>query len=190
MDVRTHQSYGANLFRSIYDAHNVLGGIVSYEYFFENLTGIPSVGMLEIRIAELIGKSLVDISQHPEEHWLKAWFGEELSDDEETILNGIVDDSLGVKNFRIDTGSVFFELQDGDNKRWQKHTRRVNFNIPFQATPTIVVSNAYFDGAADIEIINTTKTYFDFQITSTKAKGKSSGFNSIEFTWEARSWLV
>ena len=157
-------------------------------YMYENLADTPSLSMVEDRIDALLPVQTMDISYHPDEHWLKIWFSEELSDDDETLLDGIVSESLGVKDFRCDQGSVFFELVHTDKKRWQKHTRRVNYNLPFLRVPTLAISDASFDGAADIEIINQTERYFDFCVTATRSKHASKGFNSVAFNWKAETW--
>ena len=157
-------------------------------YMYEDLAEAPSLSMVEVRIGTLISTPMVDLSYHPDEHWLKIWFSAELSDDDETLVDGIVDESLGVKDFRCDQGSVFFELVHTDKKRWQKHTRRVNYNLPFLKVPTLALSDASFDGAADIEIINQTERYFDFRVTATRSKHASKGFNSVEFDWRAEAW--
>lgn len=161
---------------------------MSHEYQFHNLAQVPSVGMIETLISDQIATTFIECSYHADERWIKVWFEAELTEDEETNLEQIVNNSEGIKRFRHDFGSVFFELHSDSKKRWQKHRRRINFNVPFFLEPTITVSGAEFDGAADLEIVNTTKAYFDFMITATRSRHKTKGFNSIEFNWEARSW--
>jgi len=77
-------------------------------YTYEDLTDIPSIGMIENRIAESISTPINDISYHSDEKWLKVWFQDALSHGDKVVLDQIVDDSVGVKSFRNDTGSVFF----------------------------------------------------------------------------------
>lgn len=159
------------------------------EYLYENLVGKPNLGFLENQIGvSLPSAPFQELSYHPDNHWLKIWFSESLSEGDVTTLTGLVSNCLGVTDFLAETGSVFFELFQIDNKRWQKHTRRVNFNGGFPVVPTITVSNASFDGAADIEIINTTQRYFDFRVTATKSANRSRGFNTVEFDWRAETW--
>lgn len=158
-------------------------------YTIENLSGVPNLGMVQTKIADGIPKTVEDISMHPEELWIKVQFDEELTDTEETLLGQYVDDSIGKTNYRIDSGSVFFELTNANKKnRWLKHSRRVNFSIPFFTVPTVSISNAHFDGSADIEIINIQRGYFDFRVTSTSSKGGLRGFGSVEFDWRAQAW--
>jgi len=160
------------------------------EYIYESLESKPNLGYLETKIGESLPDApFQEMSYHPVEHWLKVWFESDLSAGDKTTLDGLVTDALDVADYRSDSGYVFFELFQADNKRWQKHTRRVNFGAYFSSAPTISVSNAYFDGAADIEIINTTRNYFDFRVTATKSANRSRGFNTVEFDWRAE-WLA
>ena len=155
------------------------------EYLYESI-GKPNLGYLESKIATVLPSApFQELSYHPDANWLKVWFESDLSAGDKTTLDGLVSDSVDVSDFRSDEGYVFFELFQADNKRWQKHTRRVNFSAFFSSAPTISISDASFDGAADIEIISTTQNYFDFRVTATKSASKSRGFNSVEFAWRA-----
>ena len=160
------------------------------EYLYESLENKPNLGYLEEKIStSLPDAPFQELSYHRDAKWLKVWFESDLSAEDKTTLDGLVADAQGVTSFRFADGYVFFELFQADNKRWQKHTRRVNFDAFFSSVPTITVSNAYFDGAADIEIINVTQRYFDFRVTATKSANRSRGFNTVEFQWRAE-WQV
>jgi len=158
------------------------------EYLFENLDSAPSVGYLEYKIGTMLGVSYHQCSYHPEQGWLKIWFGQELDEEQQTELAQFVDESVGKKGFRKLSGHAFFEFQ-ADERRWQKHRFRVVFGQRFLTTPQISFSDAKFDGAADIEVTNVDEGYFDFRVTSTQPKLRAQ-FNSVEFEWEAVAWLA
>ncbi len=165
------------------------------KYQFDDLTGIPNQGMLENSIAtsSMAQTVLADISYHPVAHWLVVWFTESLSETDQATLVTLVDACLGVTGFKVDVGSEYFELAGVEGARWRKHKRRVKFSSPFDVVPKLRISNAKFDGAGKLEVMQVTKEKFDFQITavgsSRKSRGSSvKGLTSIEFDWEAKSW--
>ncbi len=161
---------------------------MSVEYAFENLSGEPSIGVLQDSVAhsDMVQSSWVDISYHPEEHWLKIWFAEDLCGSDMQTLLGLVDACLGQGKLLKESGSVYFELVASNGKRWERHRRRVRFQISFAEVPAIVVSNANFDGTANLEILAATNRYFDFRITAGNGAGRVRGLTTVEFDWEAK----
>lgn|GEM_PF-5551905 len=166
------------------------------EYSYEDLESAPNQEMLlhSISISKMEQTEVSDISYHSEEHWLKVWFEDPLSDDDKTILDALVSQCLGVVDFQLDTGSEFFELIGRRGSRWEKHRRRVRFDVRFKGEPKISVSNVRFDGVAKFELVQVTERNFDFRVTavgtSSNSKNASliNGLTTIEFDWEAKSW--
>jgi len=163
---------------------------VMYEY--TNLAAVPSQGILadEVAASDMAQKVWEDISYHPEEKWLKIWFEEDLSTEDQSTLSSLVDDCLGVHDFRVERNSVFFEFVQASAQRWERHRRRIRFQTNFSAVPTVTLSNVVFDGTANIEILDVTKEHFDFRVTAVNAHGsvRVRGLIRVEFDWEAKAW--
>jgi len=160
------------------------------EYLYENLATEPNQGMLYNLVAnsDMAQKSFVDISYHSGERWLKIWFAEALSTEDKLTLDRFVDDSLGVKKFQAEQGSIYFELIPMKSKRWVRHRRRVSFQTTFNSVPAVSISRAKFDGTAKLEILDVTKQHFDFRVTSVNSLGRVRGLTTVEFDWEAKAW--
>jgi len=163
---------------------------MSHLYQYDDLTAAPSLGMLRAYVEEssMAQTSFADISYHPEEKWLKIWFAEALSAEDKLTLDGFVNDSLGVKKFQDETGSVYFELIPTQGKRWERHRRRISFQTAFNSVPAVSVSGANFDGTANLEILDVTERHFDFRVTAVNGRGSVRGLTTVEFDWEAKAW--
>jgi len=163
---------------------------MGFEYEFDNLSAVPDMGMLQdgVENSGMSQTSWEDISFHPGDMWLKVWFVEELSSEDQQILGALVDECLGVDRFQKESSSVYFELVSIKNKRWERHRRRVRFQSEFDNVPEVTISGANFDGTANLEILSTTKKHFDFRVTAVNGKGKLRGLTTVEFDWEARAW--
>jgi len=163
---------------------------MGFEYEFDSLSAAPDMGMLqdEVENSSMSQTSWEDISFHPGDMWLKIWFAEELSSEDQQTLGGLVDACLGVNRFQKESNSVYFELVPTSGKRWERHRRRVRFQGGFDNVPEVTVSGANFDGTANLEILSVTKKYFDFRVVAVNGRGAVRGLTTVEFDWEAKAW--
>ncbi len=88
-----------------------------------------------------------DISYHPGEAWLKIWYAEDLTVEQEIEIENLVTQSQIQGKFHLQTGEEFYEHQAANNGRWNRRAARVKFGSGFSAPPTIEIADAAFDTA-------------------------------------------
>ena len=156
-------------------------------YTFENLEKVPDQQRIKFALerSELSFDTIQDISFHPYEKWLKVWFENELTQDQELFLQDVVDESISSGVFELVSGNEYFELITGDG-RWKRVIHKVKFGYSFASIPVVEISNAVFDGATNMNIIGVTNTSFIFSVQSTREKGRN-GVVSIQFDWIAHT---
>lgn len=83
-------------------------------YQYNSLSGIPYQPYIEQEVAAsaMTNKDLTEMSYHPEESWLKAWFTGDLSSGDQTIMEGIVSDSLGKTDEDVSFATELKEFLD------------------------------------------------------------------------------
>jgi len=153
------------------------------------LTAKPNQGYLEFlhgRSAIVGGLTWSDISYHPHEAWLKIWYDQDLTPEQEAEIESLVATAQTTEKFKVETGAEYFEHSVG-NTKWNRYKTRVKFRDGFSSVPTIEIFNAEFDGLADMEIVSVNTKGFNFLIESNQPPAKV-GLNSMSFEW--RAWLT
>lgn len=154
------------------------------------LTGTPDQGYLKFlhdRSSVMAGLVWTDISFHPLEEWLKIWYGEDLTPEQEAELESLVDACQTTRKFKVQTGEEYFEYNSG-NKKGSKHRAQVRFLSPFQEDPELELFEADFVGLTNLEIVKIDKNGFNFLIEASSSSKKSDDFTSVQFEW--RAWLA
>lgn len=160
-------------------------------YTYEELDGAPNQGYLEFLVKEdttFSSKFWIDISYHPEENWLKIWFTEALTAEEKTALDGYVSSCLGVERFLTEEGVECIELNVSKGKGTLTRKHSIRFPSRFVSEPSILISNAEFVGAADMQIVKITNLGFNFTIEVNGSNGVSGDIASVSFDWKA--WVA
>ena len=155
-----------------------------FKYIFNNLDTYPKQGRIFYLLnkSTVIDKKIADISYHNDEHWLKIWFDEELTPEEETELNEIVFNNYPeTRKFELATGVEYKEF--AVIGKWKKHQLNVVFTKPFTNIPNITVSNALFVNVSDMTITNIDVNGFNYMVKSTVNKNQTD-IASVQFDWE------
>jgi len=154
-----------------------------------DLSAKPDMGYLKFlhdRTSQLVGLVWTDISFHPLEEWLKIWYDETLTAEQETALRAIVVTCQIDRKFKVQSGEEYYEHKAG-NKRGSKHRGRVKFRSLFSSQPTLEIFNAEFNGLANMEIVKTDVDGFNFLIEANGSK-KGESITTMQFEW--RAWLA
>jgi hypothetical protein len=157
----------------------------------KEITGLPAkpdqgyLKFLHDRSAIVGALEWTDISYHPEAGWLKIWYDEDLTAEQETEIESLVTTSQTAVKFKVETGSEYFEHSVG-NTKWNRYRTRVKFRDGFSTPPTVEIFNAEFDGVADMQVVSVGTRGFNFLIESNQPPAKV-GLNSMQFDWRAWS---
>ncbi len=155
-----------------------------------DLPGKPDQGYLKFLHgrSSIVGSlSWTDISYHPEAGWLRIWYTEDLTTEQETEIEALVAQSQIQHKFQLQTGEEFFEHQSTKNGRWKRRSARVKFNAEFESDPTIEIENAAFDGIANMQVVSVTGKGFNFSAEASSGR-RAPGITTMSFEWKA--WTI
>jgi hypothetical protein len=111
---------------------------------------------------------------------LRIDFESELTADEQLGLETVVElHEPDPRKIILDGSHEILNVSDG---KWIQHKAMVKFSAPLNEVPEIVFTGAVFENTADLVVLEVTKEYFVFAITSL-GQGTMA---SVEFDWEAR----
>lgn len=146
----------------------------------------PDIGYLKFlhdRTSVLDGLVWTDISYHPHEAWLKIWYGEALTEAQETAIESIVETCQISSKFKVQYGEAYFEHKAG-NKIGSVHRSRVKFRDAFPSEPTIEILNAEFTGLANLQVVKVDGGGFNFLVDANGSK-KGDSVTTMQFEWKA-----
>ena len=156
----------------------------------DGLPGNPDQGYLKfLHDRSVIVGSLTwtDISHHPGKAWIKIWYAEDLTTEQETEIEALVLQSQIEGKFHLQTGEEFYEHQSTNNSRWNRRASRVKFGTGFNSEPNLEITNAEFDGLANMQVVAVTGKGFNFSIEANSGRGVP-GITAIAFEWKA--WTI
>ena len=156
----------------------------------DGLPGNPDQGYLKfLHDRSVIVGSLTwtDISHHPGEAWIKIWYDEVLTAEQETEIEALVLQSQIQNKFHLQTGEEFFEHLGANNRRWKSRSARVKFGTGFNSEPNVEITDAAFDGIANMQVVSVTGKGFNFSAEASAGRGVP-GITAMAFNWKA--WTI
>lgn len=140
----------------------------------------PSQGYIDVMVRRGGYPVLDDISYHPDQRWLKLWFAEPLSSEQETgMVQIVLDAATKGPRFKAQQGYQYQELY-ASNNGWTTHRVMVSFGRGFSTIPTVEIDPPSTSAATDMQVLEIAQDYF---VVGMRAKGRKN--ISVEFTWEA-----
>lgn len=111
------------------------------------------------------------------------WFGYELDEEEQTLLDSIVAEHSGESIIDYPSGHSVICIPEG-SARWERFKYVVQFPKPMDTVPTsIELSNVLFSGSSGLQIEE--KMAYGFMVSAKSiGRGNQLGPNCVEFDWE------
>jgi len=154
-------------------------------YHYDNCTQAPSLGELEVEVEAQISVQLAApyFSYNPDEDWLKIWFEEALSAEQEDVLDAIVQDAIDHNgSWHRETGCVYLDIlfNGSASQKWITKRERIHFKSEFVNVPAVVLSNR----SQTVEVAQRDTAFFDYEVRVRNTKNVSR--TPVTFDWEAK----